>query len=103
MMPRLSGAEQDEIQSVQQKFFTARTGLTAPIDKERIKALAQKAYQKLVDAHQSCQLRPPNRDQVVSFLAKQEAAIKKRFGDKLVDFVVVTEAGKPKVKVRARR
>ena len=60
-------------------------------------------YQKLVDAHQSCQLRPPNRDQVVSFLAKQEAAIKKRFGDKLVDFVVVTEAGKPKVKVRARR
>ena len=60
-------------------------------------------YQKLVDAHQSCQLRPPNRDQVASFLAKQEAAIKKRFGDKLVDFVVVTEAGKPKIKVRAKR
>ena len=60
-------------------------------------------YQELVDAHQSCQLRPPNRDQVASFLVKQEAAIKKRFGDKLVDFVVVTEAGKPKVKVRARK
>lgn len=60
-------------------------------------------YEELVEAHQSCQLRPPNRDQVANFLAKQEAAIKKRFGDKLVDFVVVTEAGKPKIKVRARR
>lgn len=60
-------------------------------------------YQELVAAHQSCQLRPPNRDQVASFLAKQEAAIKQRFGDKLVDFVVVTEDGKPKIKVRAKR
>ncbi len=59
-------------------------------------------YEKLVDAHQSCQLRPPNRAQVVSFLAKQEEAIKKRFGDQPVDFVVVTESGKPKVKVRAK-
>jgi hypothetical protein len=59
-------------------------------------------YEKLVDAHQSCQLRPPNRDQVASFLARQEEAIKKRFGDKPVDFVVVTEAGKPKIKVRAK-
>lgn len=60
-------------------------------------------YQELVDAHQSCQIRPPNRDQVASFLAKQEEAIKKRFGDKQVDFIVVTESGKPKIKVRARR
>ncbi len=59
-------------------------------------------YEKLVDAHQSCQLRPPNRDQVASFLAKQTEAIKKRFGDKEVDFMVVTEAGKPKIKVRAK-
>ena len=60
-------------------------------------------YQELVDAHRSCQIRPPNRDQVASFLAKQEEAIKKRFGDKKVDFIVVTEAGKPKIKVRAKR
>jgi hypothetical protein len=60
-------------------------------------------YKKLVDAHQSCDMRPPNRDQVASFLAKQEEAIKQRFGDAQVDFVVVTEAGKPKVKVRAKR
>lgn len=60
-------------------------------------------YNELVAAHQNCQLRPPSKEQVASFLAKQEEVIKKRFGDKLVDFVVVTEDGKPKIKVRARR
>jgi hypothetical protein len=60
-------------------------------------------YEKLVDAHQSCQLRPPNRDQVARFLAKQEETIKKRFGDRPVDFVVVTESGKPKIKVCAKQ
>lgn len=59
-------------------------------------------YEQLVQAHQSCQMRPPNRAQVASFLARQAETIKQRFGDKQVDFVVVTEAGKPKVKVRAR-
>lgn len=59
-------------------------------------------YAKLLEAHQSCQLRPPNRDQVASFLAKQQDAIRQRFGDKPIDFVVVTEEGKPKIKVRAR-
>ena len=59
-------------------------------------------YEQLVQAHQSCQMRPPNKEQVASFLAKQAETIKQRFGDKQVDFIVVTEAGKPKVKVRAK-
>lgn len=59
-------------------------------------------YEQLVDAHQSCSLKPPEKNQVASFLAKQTKEIKKRFGDKDVDFTVVTEAGKPKIKVRAR-
>jgi len=59
-------------------------------------------YEQLVDAHQSCHLRPPNKEQVASFLEKQKEAIQQRFGDKQVDFVVVTEAGKPKIKVRAK-
>ena len=59
-------------------------------------------YEQLVQAHQTCQLRPPNKAQVVSFLAKQAETIKQRFGDKQVDFVVVTDAGKPKIKVRAK-
>ena len=60
-------------------------------------------FDELVNAHRACELRPPNREQVASFLAKQKEAIQKRFGDKPVDFVVITEAGKPKVKVRAKR
>ena len=59
-------------------------------------------YEQLVQAHQTCQLRPPNKAQVVSFLAKQAETIKQRFGDKQVDFVVVTDTGKPKIKVRAK-
>lgn len=61
-----------------------------------------KLYQQLVEAHQVCHLRPPNKDQVAGFLAKQKEAIEKRFGDKKVDFFVVTEEGKPKIKVRTR-
>jgi hypothetical protein len=60
-------------------------------------------YEELVNAHKDCQLRPPNREQVANFLSKQKEAIQKRFGDRQVDFVVVTEAGKPKIKVRAKR
>lgn len=66
-------------------------------------ASLESLYEQLVNAHQSCQMKPPNRDQVSSFLAKQTEAIKQRFGDKEVDFVVVTEAGKPKIKVRAKQ
>jgi hypothetical protein len=60
-------------------------------------------YEELVNAHKDCKLRPPNREQVASFLAKQREAIQQRFGDKEVDFVVVTESGRPKIKVRAKR
>ena len=59
-------------------------------------------YAKLLEAHQSCHLQPPNRDQVASFLARQQEAIKQRFGDKPVVFVVVTEEGRPKIKVRLK-
>jgi hypothetical protein len=72
----------------------AQTSVSDPVDS---------LYRQLVDAHQSCRMRPPNREQVESFLTAQEAVIKQRFGDKQVDFIVVTEEGKPKIKARARR
>lgn len=59
-------------------------------------------YEKLVEAHHSCNLQPPDRNQVSSFIAKQQDIIKQRFGEKQVDFEVVTEEGKPKIKVRAK-
>ncbi len=59
-------------------------------------------YSQLVDVHQSCGIRPPNKDQVVRFLAKQERAIKQKFGDRPLEFRVNVEAGKTMVKVRAK-
>ena len=59
-------------------------------------------YVQLVDAHQTCNMKAPNRDQVAKFLAQQKNAIQQKFGDRQVEFMVVTESGKPKIKVRAK-
>ncbi len=59
-------------------------------------------YEKLVEAHHHCEMKAPNRDQLARFLARQEASIQQKFGERQVEFDVVTEQGKPKIKVRAR-
>ncbi|MDH3809642.1 MAG: hypothetical protein OES29_13570 [Desulfuromonadales bacterium] len=76
---------------------------TGKVSAEEIDNPVDNLYEELVTAHKACELRPPNREQVANFLSRQKEAIQKRFGDKQVDFVVVTEAGKPKIKVRAKR
>lgn len=86
-----------------QRFAQTKASTTEAVGANSSSDPVNSLYEELVAAHQSCQLRPPNRDQVASFLTKQEEAIKKRFGDKQVDFVVVTEAGRPRIKVRAKR
>ena len=63
---------------------------------------AEKLYEQLRNAHSNCSSKAPSREQVNNFLQKQEQAIKKKFGDKKVDFQVTTEAGKPKIKVFAK-
>jgi hypothetical protein len=60
-------------------------------------------YDALVKAHDSCSTTAPQKAQVAKFLAKQQEAIQQKFGDRQVEFKVVTENGKPKVKVRAKR
>jgi hypothetical protein len=44
----------------------------------------------------------PERQQVAAFLEKQKEKIREKFGDREVEFRVVTEDGKPKIKVRAK-
>jgi hypothetical protein len=85
-----------------QRYADTNPAKPAPAVTDRASDPVDNLYEKLVEAHRNCQLRPPNREQVVSFLAKQQEAIKQRFGDKPVDFVVVTEEGKPRIRVRAR-
>ena len=59
-------------------------------------------YNQLANAHTDCSMQAPSREQVSQFLDKQKDAIQKKFGDKDVGFKVVTENGRPKVKVFAR-
>ena len=63
---------------------------------------AERLYEQLLDVHDDCSLKAPSKEQVINFLQKQEEAIKKKFGDKKVEFKVTTEAGKPKIKVFAK-
>lgn len=62
-------------------------------------------YDNLVKAHSDCGLpgKPPERGQVEKFLASQRQKIREKFGDKQVDFFVVTENGRPKIKARAKK
>jgi hypothetical protein len=70
----------------------------APVDE------AESIFRQLQQARATCKLDPAtlNRQQVEAFLEKQKEAIRQRFGDRPVDFRVVIEDGKPKVKVRPR-
>lgn len=63
---------------------------------------ADSLYEQLLNAHDHCSLQAPSKEQVNIFLKKQESAIKKKFGDKKVEFKVTTEAGKPKIKAFAK-
>ena len=76
---------------------TAPVTQPPPSDSDRL-------YEQLVQAHRSCNPgeSAPNRQQVASFLDKQKEAIRQKFGDRPVEFVVVTEEGKPKIKVRPK-
>ncbi|HXV21331.1 MAG TPA: MXAN_5187 C-terminal domain-containing protein [Desulfuromonadales bacterium] len=44
----------------------------------------------------------PDRQQIAAFLERQKEKIRDKFGDREVEFRVVTEDGKPKIKVRAK-
>ncbi len=59
-------------------------------------------YDKLAKAHRDCGMKVPSKEQVTQFIAKQQKIIREKFGERNVDFVVVTENNKPKIKVRAK-
>jgi len=44
----------------------------------------------------------PDRQQLAAFLERQKEKIREKFGDREVEFKVVSEDGKPKIKVRAK-
>lgn len=62
-------------------------------------------YRELLDARIACKIegKEPSRQQVAAFLERQKDKIRERFGDRAVEFVVVTEGDKPKIRVRPKR
>lgn len=62
-------------------------------------------YRDLVQAHKNLDAgrQPPAREQVVAFLQQQKEKIRAKFGERDIEFRVVTENGKPKIKVRAKQ
>nr|NIS39770.1 hypothetical protein [Desulfuromonadales bacterium] len=62
-------------------------------------------YKDLVQAHRSCKngKQVPQREQVASFLEKQKSKLREKYGDRNMQFQVVTENGKPKIKVKAKK
>ena len=65
-------------------------------------ALRERVYHDLVEAYASCRITPPAREQFDAFLARQNATIRERFGERPVDLIVVVQDGKPKLRVRAK-
>jgi len=67
--------------------------------------MADRLYEDLLAARKVCNLggAAPDKKQIAEFLGKQREKIREKFGDREVDFVVVTEEGKPKIKVRAKK
>jgi len=61
-------------------------------------------YNQLLAARQANQAEGgiPDRQQLATFLERQREKIREKFGDREVEFRVVTEDGKPKIKVRAK-
>lgn len=63
------------------------------------------AYQQMLKAHQECNIgRPaPSRKQFDSYLARQRSALTEKFGGCEIEFRVVTEDGKPRIKARPKK
>jgi hypothetical protein len=61
-------------------------------------------YRELMAARSACHIggKAPDRAQIAAFLDTQREKIRERFGDREVEFTVVCEDGKPKIKVRPK-
>ena len=65
----------------------------------------ESVYRELVSAHTASNLPgpPPDRRQIADFLDRQREKLHATFGDRELDFHVVTENGRPRIKVRDKK
>lgn len=83
-----------------QATTNARTQDAAASGRDEIDGL----YQQMLEARKMSNegIAIPNRQQIADFLERQKEKIREKFGDREVEFRVVTEDGKPKIKIRAK-
>ena len=76
----------------------------APAEAPGADAKVDAVYRQLVAARGTDSQAPPiDKNQIAAFLEKQTSRIREKFGDREVEFVVETEDGKPKIKVRPKK
>ncbi|HKK01339.1 MAG TPA: MXAN_5187 C-terminal domain-containing protein [Desulfuromonadales bacterium] len=96
----------DEGRYVRQKpsGFSARQA-TSPAEPKPQKDQLESVYRELEAAYRTSSLpgAPPNRQQIAELLDRQREKIRSTFGDRELDFHVVTENGRPRIKVRAKK
>ena len=65
---------------------------------------SEKLYNDLLQAHQDCALStpPPDRGRFNAFLERQKENIQQRYGKRNVEFSVVVENGKPKLRAKGK-
>lgn len=99
----------DEGRSPRQSVCKSTPSRTAPPPPSGISSEpadeVETVYRQLLEAHRqgSAAGAPPERRAVAAFLEKQKALIREKFGEREIEFLVETENGKPKIKVRARK
>lgn len=59
-------------------------------------------YRKIAAAHEACDLKVPSRQQVTDFITRQQSLIGEKFAGRRVEFDVVIDGARPKIKVRAK-
>ncbi|WP_432823485.1 MXAN_5187 C-terminal domain-containing protein [Trichloromonas sp.] len=94
----------DEGRYIRQVAKAGRTSSPEPVSAPVVDPM-DRVYQELLQARRDCSVAGPDpeRQQVHSFLERQKEKIRETFGDREVEFRVVTEDGKPKIKVRAKK
>lgn len=85
--------------------LVARPTSGTPSSKSRPESETDTVYRQLLEARTACKIEGevPSREKVAAFLAQQSKKIQQKFGDRKVEFTVVAQDGKPKIKVRAKR
>lgn len=86
------------------RHLDRRGSSSRPEVTQRATKSTDELYDSLVKAHGECSLGspPPDRSQFANFLERQKSQIQERYGKHEVEFRIVIENGKPKLRAKAK-